>query len=102
MKFVRFQQDGKECYGTLDDRGNICVHTGDMYGETVDTGATIALDKVRLLPPCTPGAMIALWNNSKQQITKLGRATPKETLWLLKPASSFIAHDDDIVYPSGL
>jgi 2-keto-4-pentenoate hydratase/2-oxohepta-3-ene-1,7-dioic acid hydratase in catechol pathway len=45
--------------------------------------------------------MVALWNNSRVQIEKLKRDTPKEVLWFLKPPSCFITHGQPIVYPVG-
>jgi 2-keto-4-pentenoate hydratase/2-oxohepta-3-ene-1,7-dioic acid hydratase in catechol pathway len=48
-----------------------------------------------------PSKMVALWNNSRVQIEKLKRDTPKEVLWFLKPPSCFITHGQPIVYPVG-
>jgi 2-keto-4-pentenoate hydratase/2-oxohepta-3-ene-1,7-dioic acid hydratase in catechol pathway len=45
--------------------------------------------------------MVALWNNSRIQIERLKRDTPREVLWFLKPPSCFITHGEPIVYPVG-
>ncbi|MES2537463.1 MAG: fumarylacetoacetate hydrolase family protein [Pseudomonadota bacterium] len=101
MKFVRFEYKGAVEFGVMDGDDRVRVQKGDMFGERIETGVSVALADIRLLPTTSPGAMIALWNNSKQQIAKLNRETPKEALWFLKPASSFITGGDAIVIPRG-
>jgi 2-keto-4-pentenoate hydratase/2-oxohepta-3-ene-1,7-dioic acid hydratase in catechol pathway len=101
MKFIRFEYEGTVGYGVMDGNDRVRVYKGDMFGECTETDVTVGLADIKLLPPTSPGAMIALWNNSKQQIAKLNRETPKEALWFLKPASSFITSGDAIVIPSG-
>lgn len=100
MNFIRFQQDELPGFGTLDEHGTIHEFHGEMYWNPIPTGRSIPLNAVTLLPPSATGTMIALWNNSRPQIDKLGRSTPREALWFIKPASSFATHRDPIVYPS--
>lgn len=102
MKYARFaMQDGKEGFGVLGEDGLIRVHAGDMFGDSAPTGRTLLLAAVRLLPPCAPRAMIALWNNSRSQIAKLNREAPREALYFLKPATCLATHSDPILYPVG-
>lgn len=101
MKFVRFQANGRVGFGILGDDETIRVCEGDMFEQPRASGETLRLDAVRLLPPTQPGAMIALWNNSRQQIAKLERETPAEALFFLKPRSCLATHGDPIVYPRG-
>jgi 2-keto-4-pentenoate hydratase/2-oxohepta-3-ene-1,7-dioic acid hydratase in catechol pathway len=99
MKYLRFEHNGNAGFGVLEDDGTVRVHDGDMFAGARPTGETLPLAGVKLLMPCQPGKMIALWNNSRIQIETLKRETPKEVLWFLKPPSSFITHDQSIVYP---
>jgi 2-keto-4-pentenoate hydratase/2-oxohepta-3-ene-1,7-dioic acid hydratase in catechol pathway len=99
MKYLRFEHNGNAGFGVLEDDGTVRVHDGDMFAGARPTGETLPLASVKLLMPCQPGKMIALWNNSRIQIETLKRETPKEVLWFLKPPSSFITHDQSIVYP---
>lgn len=99
MKFVRFQAGDSTGFGILLDGETIRVCAGDMFKRPYATGETLRLDAVRLLPPAQPGAMIALWNNSRPQIAELKRATPEEALYFLKPRSCLATHGDEIVYP---
>lgn len=99
MKYVRFQREGRSGFGVLEQENQIRVATGEMFDRPQLIESTLPLERVRLLPPCNPGAMIALWNNSKVQIAKFRRETPEEVLYFLKPSSCFIAHGDSILYP---
>lgn len=101
MKYLRFTHDGATSFGVLAEGGVIRIMEGNMFDRPALTGKTIPLDQVRLLPPTDTNTMVALWNNSTQQIVKLGRETPREALWFMKPASSFATHGDAIVYPTG-
>jgi len=85
----------------LDGKGSIRVLEGDMFDRPHPTGITVSLANVKLLPPCNASAMIALWNNSKAQIAKLNRETPREVLYYLKPRSCLATHGDEIAYPHG-
>lgn len=100
MKYVRFSQGAETGFGVLEG-DQIRIHSGDMFASPAATGRSIARSAVKLLPPCNPAGMIALWNNSKSQIAKLNRETPKEALFFYKPASSFATDGDPILYPVG-
>lgn len=97
--WIRFDDAGREGFGTLD--GNtITVHSGDMFGAHAATGDKVALDKVRVLTPCRPSKMIALWNNFGQLAAKLGTSKPDHPLYLLKAPTSFLAHGEPIRRPA--
>lgn len=100
MKFVRYSHGAETGFGVLDN-GEIRIYSGDMFAGAAATGRSVASSAVKLLPPCAPAGMIALWNNSKSQIAKLNRETPKEALYFYKPAQSFATHGDPILYPVG-
>ena len=99
MKFMRFEQDGKAGFGVLEGETKVRVYEGDMFAGCRATSTVLELSSVKVLIPCVPGKMVALWNNSAIQIEQLKRETPKEVLWFLKPPSSFITTADQIVYP---
>jgi 2-keto-4-pentenoate hydratase/2-oxohepta-3-ene-1,7-dioic acid hydratase in catechol pathway len=99
MKFMRFGHDGKAGFGVMDGDNKVRVYEGDMFAGARATSTVLDLASVKVLIPCVPGKMVALWNNSRIQIETLNRETPKEVLWFLKPPSSFITTQDAIVYP---
>jgi 2-keto-4-pentenoate hydratase/2-oxohepta-3-ene-1,7-dioic acid hydratase in catechol pathway len=96
--WLRFEQDGKLEFGTLED-GVIRVFQGDMFAAAKATGRTVTLSDVRLRTPCDPSKMICLWNNFHELAAKLGAAEPDEPLYLLKSPSAFVAHGDTIHRP---
>ena len=98
--WVRFLQDGNTGFGTL-EVDSISVHEGDMFADAVLTGETVALSDVTLMTPCTPGKMIALWNNSQSAAEKQGLEKPEYPLFFLKPSSSYLAPGGVIRKPAG-
>jgi 2-keto-4-pentenoate hydratase/2-oxohepta-3-ene-1,7-dioic acid hydratase in catechol pathway len=97
-KWVRFQHDGREGFGTLEG-DSIVVHQGDMFDQPERTDERVALAAVNLLVPCLPSKMICLWNNFAANAKKQGLSQPAEPLWFLKPASAFLAHGEAIRRP---
>jgi 2-keto-4-pentenoate hydratase/2-oxohepta-3-ene-1,7-dioic acid hydratase in catechol pathway len=98
-RWLRFSHQGRTGFGTL--AGNeIAVHEGDMFDAPRATGATLALDAVKVLTPCVPTKMIALWNNYRALAAKAGNPIPEEPLWFLKAPNSFLAHGETIRAPA--
>ena len=94
-RWVRFEQAGQVGFGTLDGE-TIRVHRGNMYAGPEPTGASLPLSAVRLLMPCEPSKVIALWNNFAALGEKLKLAVPAEPLYLLKAPNSF-ANPGDLI-----
>ena len=86
--WARFELGGAVRFGTVDN-GTISIHQGDMFEGATDTGETAQLADVKLLAPCQPTKMIALWNNFHALAAKLEVAEPDEPLYLLKGNNSF-------------
>lgn len=86
-KWVCFEDDGHERIGLLEGE-TIIVHTGDLLDSPAPTDIRRSLNEVRLLPPCRPSKVIALWNNFRQLAAKLDVPEPDEPLYLLKAVSS--------------
>ena len=87
-KWIRFEQDGKTGFGTLDD-GIITVHSGDMFAGAKPSGQTLKLSDVQIMTPCEPSKMICLWNNFHQLAAKNDFTEPKEPLWFLKAPNAY-------------
>ena len=86
--WLRFSQHGKTGFGQLEG-ASINVFEGDMFGDARATGATLALANVKLLTPCQPTKMVALWNNFRALAEKLGQSIPPEPLYFLKANNAF-------------
>lgn len=101
MRYLRFEKDGRAGFGVLEGEDIVRELRGEMFGAHEATGSTFPLSSVRLLPPADPPAMIALWTNSRQVLTKINREPPKEALYFLKPRTCYATHGDAILYPVG-
>ena len=98
--WVRFETGGKTGFGVLE--GDLVqVHSGDMFGGASPTGEAHDLGAVRLLTPCEPRQMVALWNNFHAMAEKTNQAIPEEPLWFLKSPSAFLATGETISRPAG-
>lgn len=75
------------------------VHQGDLFEAPVATGEVLPLAGLALLPPCTPGQIVGLWNNFRASAAKNGWAEPAEPLFFLKSPSSLAAHEQTIAAP---
>ena len=96
--WIRFLNQGTVGFGKLDGEV-ISMHSGDMFAEPAATGETLALNAVKLLTPCQPGKMVALWNNFRALAEKLNQAIPPEPLYFLKSNNSFHPHGEPIRVP---
>ncbi len=97
-RWMRFEHRGSVGFGTLDG-AVVAVHDGDMFGDSTPTGATLALNDVKVLTPTVPGKMIALWNNFHALAAKLDLTPPDEPLYFLKAGTSFLATGETIRRP---
>jgi 2-keto-4-pentenoate hydratase/2-oxohepta-3-ene-1,7-dioic acid hydratase in catechol pathway len=97
--WIRYEHGGKTGFGTLED-DIINVHRGDMFASPMPTGDTLALGAVKLLTPCVPSKMVAMWNNFHQLAAKLGNPEPAEPLYFLKGNNSFLAPGETIRKPA--
>lgn len=99
-RWVRFENQGTTQFGTLADDDTISVFRGGMFNDAVPTGATVALDKVRLLAPVRPGKFLGLWNNFKELATRNGHAFPTTPLFFIKAPTALNDPEGVIRQPS--
>lgn len=98
MKIVRFALGRKTGHGILTGE-KIRVFTGSPYGRIRTTDAHYNPSDVRLLPPCTPSKIVALGVNYRSHGEEMGHRIPTEPLIFIKPSTSVIGPEDDIIYP---
>lgn len=101
MKIIRFEHNGKTCYGRLQD-DIIDVLKGDIFEGAEQTGEKVPLGEVKVLPPVIPSKIIGLGLNYRKHVEETGFEVPEEPLIFLKPPSSLIGHMDHIVYPENI
>lgn len=99
-RWIRFEHEGRAQFGTLEG-DTIAIHEGDLFAGPRPTGARASLASVKLLTPCVPTKMVALWNNFRALAAKLGQVEPPEPLWFMKANSSFHPGGQPIRNPAG-
>ena len=96
--WARYDHQGNTGFGTI-EADIISVHEGDMFATPNATGVSLALGDVKLLAPCEPSKMVALWNNFHALAAKMDMPEPDEPLYFLKANNSFLGPDELIQRP---
>ena len=94
----RYQYNEMTGFGFIED-DTIVVCEGNMFSNVSLTGEKLALEDVKLLTPCEPTKMLALWNNFHSLAAKLEVSEPEEPLYLLKGNNSFLGPNEIIQRP---
>jgi 2-keto-4-pentenoate hydratase/2-oxohepta-3-ene-1,7-dioic acid hydratase in catechol pathway len=98
MRLVRYIYREQTRYGELE--GDVIRPLASPGHEGPTTkGEIIPLDQVVLLAPCMPTKIIALGLNYRDHAQEFGGPVPDEPLIFLKPSTSVIGPDADIIYP---
>ena len=97
-RWARVNYNGRDCFGTIEGDA-LRIHSGNMFSHPGATGESIALADARLLTPVLPSKMVALVDNYRALVAKLGHAVPSEPLYFLKAGSSFLADGETIRMP---
>jgi len=98
MKIVRFAVGNNIGYGILDGMTIQCL-LHEPYRELALADYSYNITDVRLLAPCTPSKIIALGLNYQPHADEMNQSLPKNPLIFLKPPTSVIGPEDNIVYP---
>lgn len=96
--WMRFEHDRRVGFGVLNGN-SIAVCQGDMFSDAEETGEVLPLDAVKLLTPTVPGSMIVMFNNSHAIIAKKNATLPEYPLFFIKPANTFLPHEQSIQLP---
>jgi len=97
-KWVRVTHLGREYIGKVEGE-TVRVHSGSMFSAPEATSQAIPLSAAKLLTPTMPGKMIALVENYRELVAKLGHEIPEEPLYSFKGCNSFLAHGETIRSP---
>ncbi len=86
--WIRFESSGESGFGRVDGT-RVHIYQGDLFGEKSMTGRTVGLDDIILRTPCTPGKMLALWNNFHATMEKTGLPKPKHPWYFVKTPNTY-------------
>ena len=98
QSWLRFERAGHAGFGLLEG-DQVVEHEGDLYTRPRPSGRTFALAEVRVLTPTQPAKMLAVWNNFHALAAKLNLAEPREPLYFVKTANSYLASGETIRTP---
>jgi len=98
MKIVRFTTGKKTEYGILNGKVVRGIE-GTPYRQLRLSDRSYNLDQIKLLPPCSPSKIVALGLNYHSHAEEVKLHIPSEPLIFLKPSTSVIGPEDDIIYP---
>ena len=98
MKIICFTTGKKAEYGILNGKA-IQGATGTPYRQLKHSNSHYNLNEVKLLPPCTPSKIVALGLNYYSHAKEFKSPIPSEPLLFMKPSTSVIGPEDNIVYP---
>lgn len=98
MKFISFEQNGKQYYGAVEG-DVITVVNGDIFGAYELTDTKVSLGDVKILPPCRPSKAICIGLNYKDHAEEVGLPLPTSPTVFMKPSTCVIGHLDYVEYP---
>ncbi len=98
MKIVRFSHNDQVQYGVLNGNA-VCAYTGSPFDTFKETDHYYLLNEIKLLAPCLPYKIVALGVNYQSHGKEMKQKPPEEPLIFLKPSTSVIGPEDNIVYP---
>ncbi|MBD2776314.1 fumarylacetoacetate hydrolase family protein [Iningainema tapete] len=101
QRYVRVQnQEGIIFYGLLQISLKVQVLDAPPWMEGQPTDLTLEADQYQILAPCAPSKIVAVGKNYADHAAEMGTDVPPEPLIFLKPPTSIIAYEEEIVYPS--
>ncbi|MGA7461444.1 MAG: fumarylacetoacetate hydrolase family protein [Candidatus Korobacteraceae bacterium] len=109
MRYCRFEHQGAKHYGLIEDAAGNQVITRTLANAPTsfsdfDSGekTNLPLSSVRLLAPVEPSKIVCIGRNYREHAKELDHPIPTEPLFFLKPPSSLIGPDDEILRPMDL
>ena len=99
MKYLRFFHNGNIGYGLLEKDNIIREVVGDIFNHHKITEKEYSLSEITFLPPSMPTKIIAVGLNYFDHANEFQMKIPDEPLIFMKPPSTIIAHNDNIIYP---
>jgi 2-keto-4-pentenoate hydratase/2-oxohepta-3-ene-1,7-dioic acid hydratase in catechol pathway len=99
-RYVRVQtQVGTVHYGVLAPNHEVQILDAAPWLDGHLTGQRLSANDYQLLAPCLPSKIVAVGKNYTDHAAEMGTPVPQEPLLFLKPPTTVIAADQDILYP---
>jgi 2-keto-4-pentenoate hydratase/2-oxohepta-3-ene-1,7-dioic acid hydratase in catechol pathway len=98
-QWIAFTHNGISGFGQI-EADRVVVYEGDLFAETRRTNTVHNIVDVVVELPCSPGKLVALWNNYHAQAAKQNLAIPAEPLYFIKSPSCYAAHEYNVPTPT--
>lgn len=99
MKIVRIRAGDDIAYGVADVEG-ILVYRGSPFVAWEPTETVLPWDSAQLLAPVLPSKVVAVGRNYEDHAAERDAEVPDEPLIFLKPATSVIGPEANVVHPA--
>lgn len=99
MKVVRFEYQGKASYGELEGEKIFLLDRSYFEENFKLTGDIVNLNDVKLLTPVQPSKIICVGLNYSKHIEEMGDILHEEPVLFLKPLTSLIGPEDEVIIP---
>jgi 2-keto-4-pentenoate hydratase/2-oxohepta-3-ene-1,7-dioic acid hydratase in catechol pathway len=100
MKLARFEYEDTVSFGIVREQ-TVVLLNGSPLDTYEETPVCHPLADVKLLPPVVPTKIVCIGMNYREHIKEIGAEVPTKPMFFLKPPSSLIGHEDDIIIPRG-
>jgi len=104
MKLARFKPPNsrKPLYGILNNNLITPITNRVFDNIRITKQGRFKLEDVRLLAPVTPSKIVLVGLNYKDHADEFGMELPENPIIFMKPATSIIGPNENIVYPPGI
>lgn len=100
QRYVRIQnKEGIVYYGLLQLSLDVQVLDAPPWMQGQLTDLTLEPDSYQILAPCAPSKIVAVGKNYADHAAEMGTDVPAEPLIFIKPATTIIASEEEILYP---
>jgi len=99
VKFIRCSKNDTAFHGILEN-DRILKIEGDLFSDyTINENEIYQYNDVTVLSPVLPSKIIAVGLNYRDHAQELHQAIPDEPVLFMKPSTSVIGHNENIIYP---
>ncbi|MCU0666561.1 MAG: fumarylacetoacetate hydrolase family protein [Candidatus Omnitrophica bacterium] len=99
MRIARFSYRDKQFWGVISGN-HVQLLKEQPYSGIRKSNIQISLSKIKFLVPAVPQKIILVGLNYKDHAKELNMPVPKEPVIFIKPVTSLIAHQEEIIYPA--
>ena len=102
MRLIKFLRRGRVCWGAIEGERVMLLKESPFKKIRLSKESLKLKSIKRFLPPAQPTKIILVGLNYRDHARELGMKIPKEPLIFLKPTTSLVGNNGDIVYPWGV